>query len=1216
MSAGLTSRLDALRAALGEIAPVISGGVKRVVIFLSATDGTSRATVRTVTGADVDDAWQRAGEVLQSGDFAGARWLRIEWVDAVERSSWGALRARLIDTKRNYFRLGIALDADFEHAFLETELNANAMLYGGPHEPAATLNEGNFGLYAASRHGLGELSFADDRRIWLFTTRGAFVGEDDVVHEFRGTGLDAGRRALPPLDAEQILGLIERGSGYLATQVGADGKFTYGWHPCFDRPIAAYNSLRHASTVYAMLEAWEVTRDDKLKEAIDRALAYLTKELIQTGLLPKGGTGAFLVDCGGEIKLGGNAVAILALVKYRQLTGDHRHQALCDGLAQTILSMQDPVSGRFDHVLNYPALDVKQSFRTIYYDGEAAFALMRLFDLTGERRWLDAVERAFEHFIREEHWKAHDHWLSYCVNELTQHNPSETYYRFGVDNVRDYLDFVLERVTTFPTLLELMTAAEKMIGRLRSDPALAHLLERFDLPRFYQALHFRANYLLNGHFWPELAMFFARPDRIVGSFFIRHHGFRVRIDDVEHYLSGLIAYRNLLIDSEAGGHASPAEREQMPANVHWTAEDVVRATAGHWSPQPLADWSASGLCIAPMTMSAGDMVAVRLREGEVGVGAQWLGKLAHRPAALIAAGRSEEMPVDCPLLEVEDVSASILALGRYARSRMTGKILAVTGSAGKTTAVAMLARALEPFGAVGQTRHNANLPHGIAWNLASIPWNVPHVVLELAIGRMARNARLTRPDIAIFTNILPAHLEYHRDLATVATRKSAIFEGMTAGGAAILNRDMAEWERVHMAAKQRGLEIVHYGRSPDCHFRLLDYDAAENRVRASIFGKECDYSLGAAGEHMALNSLAVLAAVATAGHDLDPAIAVLAGFSAVAGRGERSILHLGTRRITLIDEGYNANPGSMASALALLGGWQGPGRKIVVLGEMRELGEASATYHTDLAPLVVANGVDRVYAVGDLYDEFWRALPAELRGSRANTPDELKQPLLDELRDGDVLLLKGSHGSLIHELVDWLKGVAGLPINSAEGRNAATGEGGHGDGGSGKPTQAVPTVRGHGSPTSERYSLGALRTVASMSQAAAKATAGAGSELLEGARQLLQARLKMARLVPKGLLRDSAWDMMLELYISGEEGGISYVKQLILTSGESPAAAMRRIDRLEEAGFIERFIDPLDRRRVIVRLTGRGHAAMFAMLEHVFEKAEHERWAREISNLR
>lgn len=130
---------------------------------------------------------------------------------------------------------------------------------------------------------------------------------------------------------------------------------------------------------------------------------------------------------------------------------------------------------------------------------------------------------------------------------------------------------------------------------------------------------------------------------------------------------------------------------------------------------------------------------------------------------------------------------------------------------------------------------------------------------------------------------------------------------------------------------------------------------------------------------------------------------------------------------------------------------------------------------------------------------------------------------------------------------------------------------------------------------------GVLRAVEALSRAAARNNSVAEKLLVEGARQLLQARLKMARIVPGGLLRDSAWDMMLELFINGEEGGILYVKQLIIASGESSTAAMRRIDRLEEAGFLERFPDPLDRRRVIVRLKERGRAAMVAMLEHVFE---------------
>lgn len=130
---------------------------------------------------------------------------------------------------------------------------------------------------------------------------------------------------------------------------------------------------------------------------------------------------------------------------------------------------------------------------------------------------------------------------------------------------------------------------------------------------------------------------------------------------------------------------------------------------------------------------------------------------------------------------------------------------------------------------------------------------------------------------------------------------------------------------------------------------------------------------------------------------------------------------------------------------------------------------------------------------------------------------------------------------------------------------------------------------------------GVLRAVEALSRAAARNSSVAEKLLVEGARQLLQARLKMARIAPRGLLRDSAWDMMLELFISGEEGGILYVKQLMLASGESSTAAMRRIDRLEDAGFLERFPDPLDRRRVIVRLKERGRSAMLAMLEHVFE---------------
>ena len=531
--------------------PIALEGEAACVLFFAFCDGHTRAQVVTVRACTVEQAWQE-GMALVEADPATVRWLRVDWVKAAERQTWRALKATLGRIKRNYFRLGIALDAEFTHAFLETELNANAMLYGGPHDEAACLNVGNFSRYAASRHGLKRVPFDDDAALWVFTTQGAFAGDDGAVYRLNGEGLDTGRPLTGPMTAERSVALIHSGSRYLATQVKDDGAFHYGWHPCFDRAIPSYNALRHASTLYAMLEAWEVTRDADHWRAIERALACLVGRLIQPASLPDGGEGAFLVDAGDEIKLGGNAVAILALVKHVELTGDGRFRPLVDGLAAGICHMQNRETGAFSHVLHYPSLEVKQAFRIIYYNGEAAFALMRLYGLTGDGRWLKAVEHAFAHFIQAEHWKAHDHWLAYCVNELTQHRPEERYFAFGVANVRGHLDFVERRITTYPTLLELMMAAHHTLKRMEGDPALEPSLGKLDLPRFHAALHHRANYLVNGYFAPELAMFFAAPAKIVGSFFIRHQAFRVRIDDVEHYLSGLVAYRKLLLSEQRG----------------------------------------------------------------------------------------------------------------------------------------------------------------------------------------------------------------------------------------------------------------------------------------------------------------------------------------------------------------------------------------------------------------------------------------------------------------------------------------------------------------------------------------------------------------------------------------------------------------------------------------------------------------------------------------
>ena len=1047
MSNALSQLLENMRPALAQRIAALPSPWPRHTLFLSFSDGQRRAAVVHASGADFEVLWSEISAACQR--LAARRdmqvcWLRADWVTQAQSLDWKTLRASLKVFKRNYFRYGLALDANFHRAFLEGELNGNAMLYGGSQVSHALLNEKNFKLYAGRRFPGLVPDFADDAPVYMLTTEGLFCDPDTAPLALHATGYDAGRRVVD-CDSDTVRGLIERGGSYLASQVREDGRFHYGWHPCFDRPINAYNTLRHASTLYSMLEAWEITREPALAQAIERGLGYLCSELIQRVVLPTGERAAFLLDVGNEIKLGGNAVCLLALVKYSELFGGEQYLPLLEELALGICHMQDPNSGQFVHVLNYPALDVKAAFRIIYYDGEAAFGLMRLYRLTGDGRWLAMVEKAFDSFIAREHWKAHDHWLGYCVNELTLYRPEERYFRFGIRNIADHLDFVQKRITTFPTLLELMMAAQRMLERLAQSPEHRHLLGEIDLDKFDRALHSRAAYLMNGHFWPEYAMYFRNPARILGSFFIRHQAFRVRIDDVEHYLSGFVAYHLYLQREQrtppqlAFLEAAQAREAQLAyqGGPNWTAERLLSATGGSWrQAAPSPAWRATGLCTLAQSLQAGQMVAVRAPGSSRGVAPAALKHLPFTPQALIT-DRPDGVPGTLlPVLQVPDLNQAILAMGDFARQQMQGKIIGVTGSAGKTSTVAMLTRALQPWGEVGQTRHNANLPHGIAWNLASIPWDCPHIVLELAIGRMAQNSQLTRPDLALVTNIGPAHLEYHKTTALIAQKKSRIFEGMQAGGVAILNRDMQHWEIVHAHAWAQGLRVVSYGAHADSQVRLLHYCVHSRRVELAIGSQTYSYVLGAAGKHMAVNSLACVAVALALELPLAPMLAQFELFQPVAGRGEMFDASTPNGRVRVIDESYNANPLSMQAALALFADTAGTaeqqGRKVAVLGDMLELGEDADRYHAQLVDPVLQAQPDLLLLCGERMKILAQGLGNRLAMQWYPSVRELNAALGDQLRDGDVLLIKSSGGTGLSSTVEMLRNsTAAVPVRSA-----------------------------------------------------------------------------------------------------------------------------------------------------------------------------------------
>lgn len=522
-------------------------GHPKSTLFYGLSDGKNRAKVFTITANSFNTAWEQLlSEFLLKADTQSIKYIDINLVTDIKEISTEQLKKTLETTRRNYFRYGIALDNKFNYAFTEKELNANAMLYGGNKIEGGMLNEKNFHIYAKNKYKNYSYKFKNDNKIFLFACQGVFLDlnrkESFVTYP---TGLHAGRRVISELNKEVLNDLINTSSEYLSSQVNPDtGRFYYGWHPCFDRYIDNYNTLRHASSVYAMLEAWEVTRSASLLVSIEKAIGYLLEEYVKD-VNVNGTDKSFLIDSGNEIKLGGTAACLLMLCKYTELINQDKHMELLNRLALGIMHMQQADSS-FIHVLNYPDLSMKEKFRIVYYDGEAIFALMRLYKIIEDQKILSAVERAIEYFIENNYSQYNDHWLAYAVKELISYKPEVKYYKFAIDNVKNHLGFILNRVTTFPTLLELMTATEQVISKLSKDENKLELLDELNTERFYLALHSRANYLLNGYFWPEYAMYYKNPLRIAGSFFIRHHAFRVRIDDVEHYLSGLIAYKKFI----------------------------------------------------------------------------------------------------------------------------------------------------------------------------------------------------------------------------------------------------------------------------------------------------------------------------------------------------------------------------------------------------------------------------------------------------------------------------------------------------------------------------------------------------------------------------------------------------------------------------------------------------------------------------------------------
>ncbi len=463
----------------------------------------------------------------------------------------------------------------------------------------------------------------------------------------------------------------------------------------------------------------------------------------------------------------------------------------------------------------------------------------------------------------------------------------------------------------------------------------------------------------------------------------------------------------------------------------WSAQEAAAATKG----KAQGNWQASGVSIDTRTLRAGDLfVALKdIRDGHDFV-AQALNQGA---AAALVNHIPDDVPADAPLLIVDDVLSALENLGVAARARTRARIVAVTGSVGKTSTKEMLRDVLGMQGKTHAAEASYNNHWGVPLTLARMPADTDYAVIEIGMnhpGEIAPLSRMTRPHVAMITTVAPAHLEAFDDINGIAHEKAAVFDGLEPGGTAIVNADLPTTRILLAKARNVGAQIITFGEKSDVytlkHAKLSDDKTV---VQAQVDGSPLIFKIMSSGRHFAMNGLGVLAAVDALGGDSGMAAVDIAGWQPPAGRGTREVVALDPAdedlTLDLIDDAFNANPTSMAAALEVLAaatprdgiGRVSKGRRLAILGDMLELGPDELQIHAALARLPHIANVHVIHCVGPRMRQLWQALPQPQRGKQVDTAQELAEQAHRIIDAGDVVLVKGSKGSRISIVVDAIR---------------------------------------------------------------------------------------------------------------------------------------------------------------------------------------------------
>ncbi len=397
--------------------------------------------------------------------------------------------------------------------------------------------------------------------------------------------------------------------------------------------------------------------------------------------------------------------------------------------------------------------------------------------------------------------------------------------------------------------------------------------------------------------------------------------------------------------------------------------------------------------------------------------------VARGAALVITSRRLLEIKEECQLV-VEDTLAALKKMADYKRQKSRAKLIGITGSVGKTTTKEALKVMLSGFGNTFASRANFNNHLGVPINLASMPDDVDYAILEMGMNRVGEIRSLTemvRPDIALITWISEAHLEFFNSVMEIADAKCEIFEGLSKEGKSIISIDNKYYGRMMFNLERLGIKaknIYTFGKSAASHSQLASYQKIGDKVRLSykVFAHVHELELPFIPEHFARNFAACLMIASVVGLDTHKAAQSLSKIELIDGRGKIIKVTREGKYYQLICDYYNANPASLKASLEYFTQVNHP-KKVAIIGDMPELGEASWQLHLELIPYILASGASKIFLVGEEVKCMYAGLMNNIIAKCFDDADALIANIDNLIEGEELVLIKGGRRLKLEKII-------------------------------------------------------------------------------------------------------------------------------------------------------------------------------------------------------